>query len=203
MKLSILIPSIPQRLDQLKATLAFYESMIEKCNLGGEVELISICDNKMRSIGRKRSDLITISQGEYVVISDDDDRLTRKYFERIKEAMDAMCDVIVYYQFARINDDYTFVDFGRNFPVEYQVNMGVTKRPAWHCCTWRRSIVKDILFGDMNYGEDYEWAMIANARAQSEYRIAEICHIYEHDSDKSAALFSLKDVQYECSHKRC
>lgn len=187
MKLSILIPSIPQRLDQLKATLAFYESMITRYNLNGEVELLSICDNKMRSIGRKRSDLIAMSQGDYVVISDDDDRLTRKYFERIKEAMESWSDVIVYYQFARINDLYTFVDFGRNFQVEHEVSMGVTKRPAWHCCTWRRSLVKDILFGDTNYGEDHEWAMAANALAKSEYRIAEVCHIYEHDSDKTAA----------------
>jgi hypothetical protein len=95
--------------------------------------------------------------------------------------------VIVYYQFARINDLYTFVDFGRNFPVEYEVHLGITKRPAWHCCTWRRSIVKDLKFGDMNYGEDHEWAMAANGNAISEYRISEVCHIYEHDSEKTAA----------------
>lgn len=187
MKLSILIPSIQQRLYQLKETLAFYESMIEKYNLSGEVEILSICDNKMRSIGRKRSDLISMAQGEYIVISDDDDRLTRKYFERIVQAIQSDSDVIVYYQFARINDLYTFVDFGRNFPVDYEVHLGVTKRPAWHCCTWRRSLVQDIKFGDTNYGEDHKWAMEANARAKSEYRIAEVCHIYEHDSHLTAA----------------
>lgn len=187
MKLSILIPSIPERLDQLKAVIAFYESMIEKHNLTGQVELLSFCDNKKRSIGQKRTDLISLAKGEYVVMSDEDDRLTRKYFERIAEAIESKCDVIVYYQFARINDLYTFVDFGRNFPVQYEVPMGVTLRPAWHCCTWRRSIVKDIKFGDTNYGEDHEWAMAANDIAKSEYRIAEVCHIYEHDSHLSAA----------------
>lgn len=188
MLLSILIPSIPERLDSLKEKFAFYESMITKYNLTGEVELLSLCDNKKRSIGQKRTDLFALAKGRYVVMTDDDaDKLTRKYFERIKEAIESDQDVIVYYQFARINDLYTFVDFGRNFPVQYEVPMGVTLRPAWHCCTWRRSLVKDIQFGDTNYGEDHEWAMAANALAKSEYRIAEVCHIYEHDSDKTAA----------------
>lgn len=187
MKLSILIPSIPKRLDQLKATLAFYESMIEKYNLNGEVELISICDNKMRSIGRKRSDLIAMAQGEYIVISDDDDRLTRKYFERIMPAIELGADVITYFQFARINDDYTFVSFGLRNPSDYQVHIGITRRPAWHCCTWRRVVIKDLKFGDMNWGEDHEWAVAANAVAETEHHITDICHIYEHDSDKTAA----------------
>lgn len=187
MKLSILIPSIPQRLDQLKATLAFYESMIEKYNLGGEVELISICDNKTRSIGRKRSDLIAMAQGEYVVISDDDDRLTQKYFEKISAAMDTNADVITYFQFARINDDFTFVDFRLRGDNEYQNHIGITKRPAWHCCTWRRDVVKDIKFGDTNYGEDDSWQREANKLARTGHHIHDICHIYEHDSEMTAA----------------
>lgn len=195
MKLSILIPSIPERLDQLKSVISFYESMIEKYNLTGQVELLSLCDNKKRSIGQKRTDLISLAKGEYVVMSDEDDRLTRRYFEKISAAMDTNSDVITYFQFARINDDFTFVDFRLRGENEYQNHIGITKRPAWHCCTWRRDVVKDIKFGDTNYGEDDSWQREANKLAKTAYHIADICHIYEHDSDKSAALFSLKDVQ--------
>lgn len=187
MKLSILIPSIPERLDQLKAVIAFYESMIEKYNLTEEVELLSFCDNKKRSIGQKRTDLISLAKGKYVVMSDEDDRLTRRYFEKIMTAIESGADVITYYQFARINDDYTFVSFGLRSPSDYQVHIGITRRPAWHCCTWRRSIVSDLKFGDMNYGEDHEWAVAANEVAETEHKITDICHVYEHDSEKTAA----------------
>lgn len=187
MKLSILIPSIPQRLPQLIDTIARYESLIEKYGLQGQVELLSFCDNKQRSIGKKRSDLIAMSQGEYIVISDDDDKLTRKYFELIMGVIDQGPDVITYHQFARINNEYTFVDFKLQNPVGDFVHMGITQRPAWHCCTWKREVVKDIQFPHINYGEDHHWAMAANERAKKEIHISEICHVYEHDSDKTAA----------------
>lgn len=188
MLLSILIPSIPERLDSLKEKFAYYESMITKYNLTGEVELLSLCDNKKRSIGQKRTDLFALAKGRYVVMTDDDlDRLTRKYFENIRAAIEKGPDVITYYQFARINDDYTFVNFGLGYENQYQNHMGVTLRPAWHCCTWKRDVVKDIKFGDSNYGEDDYFQREANKAARTEYKINDVCHIYEHDSDKTAA----------------
>jgi hypothetical protein len=186
--LSILIPSIPERLTNLQAKIAEYEALIDKYGLNGKVEIVSVCDNKTRSIGQKRTDLIRLSQGRYVVMTDDDaDRLTRRYFENIEEAIAHDPDVITYFQFARINDDYTFVSFGLRNPSDYQVHIGVTRRPAWHCCTWRRAVVEDIKFGDKNWGEDHEWAMAANELAETEHHIADICHVYEHDSEKTAA----------------
>jgi hypothetical protein len=186
--LSILIPSIPERLTNLQVKIAEYEALIDKYGLNGKVEIVSVCDNKTRSIGQKRTDLIRLSQGRYVVMTDDDaDRLTRRYFENIEEAIAHDPDVITYFQFARINDDYTFVDFGLNHPVEYQRHMGITLRPAWHCCTWRREIVESLSFANTNYGEDHDFALAANALATEEYKIHDICHVYEHDSDKTAA----------------
>lgn len=187
MKLSILIPSIPERLEQLSKVMLNYSLLIEKYNLTGAVELLSICDNKTRSIGKKRSDLITIAQGEYIVISDDDDRLTEKYFEHIMDRMNIGVDVITYKQFARINNEYSFVDFGLNRSIQDFVHIGITQRPAWHCCTWKREVVKDVQFEDINWGEDHNWAIRANELAKTESHINEICHIYEHDSHLTAA----------------
>lgn len=184
-KLSILIPSIPERLEKLNDVISFYESMIAKYSI--DAEILSFTDNKKRSIGRKRTDLLRLAQGEYVVMSDEDDRLTRRYFEKIVEAMASGADVITYFQFARINDDYTFVNFRLRGENEYQNNAGITQRPAWHCCTWKRDVVKDIEFSDTNYGEDDDWQREANRRAVTERHIPEVCHIYEHDSHLTAA----------------
>lgn len=185
--LSILIPSIPDRMTQLHGLLTLYQSYIDKFNLKERIELLCFVDNKKRSIGRKRSDLITMSEGRYVVISDDDDRLTEKYFEVIMQAIQDGADVITYWQFARINHEYYFIDFGLGNELQPTTNLGIIKRPAWHCCTWKREVVKDIKFPEINWGEDGPWSGAANKAAKSEFKINEICHIYSHDSHLTSA----------------
>lgn len=186
-KLSILIPAIPERMNKLSATLHWYNEHIEKYNLKEQVELLSIIDNKKRSIGRKRSDLIAIAQGEYVAMSDDDDYFTEAYFENIESAINEGQDVITYWQYARINKLHTFVSFGLRNDNQPEMNRGITCRPAWHCCTWKRDLIKDIMFGDSNYGEDDKFATEANVIAKTEKFIDQVCHVYQHDSNLTAA----------------
>lgn len=187
MILSVLVPSIPERLIELYNLLKTYQSYIDKYNLTEQVELLSICDNKKRTIGKKRSDLIAMSQGRYIVISDDDDQLCEKYFELIASEIEKGSDVITYDQLARINHEYSIVQFRHNNPVEDFNKSGITKRPAWHCCTWRREVVMDIKFDDLMWGEDHNFQAMANEAAKTTSHIPEICHIYEHDSHKTAS----------------
>jgi glycosyltransferase involved in cell wall biosynthesis len=185
--LSILIPSIPERLPILHALINRYQDYIEKYNLTEWVEIVSIIDNKKRSIGQKRSDLIALAQGKYFVITDDDDELLGSYFRFIHEAIDQDKDVITYKQWAVINDDSSTVVFRLKSENDELQKDGITRRKAWHCCTWKIDIVKDIEWSKINWGEDSFWADFANLKAETEYHIDEICHIYRHDSTKTAA----------------
>jgi hypothetical protein len=187
MILSVLVPSIPERLIELYNLLKTYQSYIDKYNLTEQVELISICDNKKRTIGKKRSDLIAMAQGSYIVISDDDDQLCEKYFELIASEIEKSVDVITYDQLARINFEYSIVRFGHNNPIEDFNKSGITLRPAWHCCTWKREVVRDIKFDDIMWGEDHNFALMANKAAKTTSHIPEICHIYEHDAHLTAS----------------
>ena len=187
--LSILIPSIPERLHQLKDIIETYERYIDFCGLNGMVEIIAIVDNKQRSVGTKSNNLLAIAEGDYVVRSDDDDRLTQFYFQSIYEACEKRVDVITYLQDARINDVRTTVHFGlKNENQEFQTN-GITLRPAWHCCTWKREflIENEVHFSNTNYGEDDTFQRLANEKAQTSCHINEVCHVYIHDSTKTAA----------------
>lgn len=186
-KLSILIPSIPDRWEQLHSRLSAYQCWIDLYNLNSKVELLSIIDNKERSIGRKRSDLITIAEGRYIVITDDDDILPSRYFQMIAAAIDTNADVITYQQNATINKEHSLVHFRLKAEIGEWIDGGDTIRPAWHCCTWKREVVKDIPFPHINYGEDAPWAIEANIRAQTEHHIEEPLHYYYHDSTKTAA----------------
>lgn len=186
--ISILIPSIPQRLDRLKELIQKYEAYISKYDL--DMEIISIVDNKRITVGAKRNALVDLARGEYWVMSDDDDELTEIYFQTINSLYysGSSPDVFTYLQSARINEDRSTVKFGLKNINEELVKDGVTNRPAWHCCTWRKDAVKDARFdSSLNWGEDDLFQRTANQLAKTEIHIPEICHIYEHDSNLTAA----------------
>lgn len=185
--LSILIPSIPSRLDKLSNVMKLYSEYIMKYNLHPLVEIVSIVDNRKRSIGQKRNDLVDIAKGQYWVMSDEDDQLTERYFELILPNINLQPDVITYLQSARINDDKSIVKFGLKNINEDFIPNGTTNRPAWHCCTWRTAAVREARFADKNWGEDDLFQRTANELAQVEIHIPEVCHVYEHDSNLTTA----------------
>lgn len=185
--LSILIPGIPERIDQIKWLTSLYQAYIDKYSLTDAVQILSIIDNKKVSIGAKRNNLVSLSDGKYWVMSDDDDVLSETYFSLIWDAMVQGPDVITYLQSARINNDRSTVKFGLKNINEELVKDGITNRPAWHCCTWRKEAIKEARFANKNWGEDDLFQRVANELAQTEYHIPEICHIYEHDSHLTTA----------------
>lgn len=187
--LSILIPAIPERLDKLKTLIGVYEEYIKMYGLTGQVEVLAVVDNKQRSIGAKCNSLLAIADGYYVVRSDDDDRLTQAYFKNIAYACAQNVDVITYLQEARINEDRTTVRFGLWYPNQEFQKDGITLRPAWHCCTWKREFIdiNGIWFDNLNYAEDEPFARLANERAKTSHHIPEVCHVYTHDSTQTAS----------------
>jgi glycosyltransferase involved in cell wall biosynthesis len=185
--LSILIPSIPERIDQLKAVIEKYQSYIDKYDLNNGVQIISFIDNKKITIGEKRNMLVSMAAGKYWVMSDEDDQLTEMYFQYFKCLLGKDVDVITYLQSAQINDDKSTVEFGLNNVNEDLIPNGITKRMAWHCCTWRKEAVKEARFAPINWGEDDLFARTANELAKTSYHFPEVCHIYRHDSTKTAA----------------
>lgn len=185
--LSILIPSIPERMGQLRQTIERYQSYIDKYANTEFVQIVSVVDNKKVSIGEKRNALVKLAAGDYWVMSDDDDSLTESYFFHLSGMMISGCDVITYLQSARINEDKSTVKFGLKNINEQLVKDGITNRPAWHCCTWRKNAIKEARFAPTNWGEDDLFQRTANELAKTEYHIPEICHVYEHDSNLTTA----------------
>ena len=52
-----------------------------------KVELLVLIDNKKRTLGAKRNEMIGLAKGEYVVFIDDDDLVSEDYVESILEAI--------------------------------------------------------------------------------------------------------------------
>ncbi len=90
-KLSILIPTVPRRKESLDRLLSVLYSQLKD-----EVELIVMLDNKKRTLGYKRREMMTLAQGEYVVFIDDDDDITTDYVSTLLRATNSGADVINY-----------------------------------------------------------------------------------------------------------
>ena len=183
MKLSILTPTVPSRACQLAKLTNKIASQIE----GLDVEHLSFCDNRKRSIGEKRQALIDIAQGEYVAFVDDDDDVSDDYVAKILAAIERKPDLITFRQDVTYNGRKSQVHFGINNPDQILVYDGITLRAPWHVCVWNRIRVEGCQFLSVNYGEDYAWSVQARKRCKSAVHIDTVLHYYRHCTETTLA----------------
>lgn len=189
MKLSILTPAIPQRLDQVAKLCAEVERQIGRL----EVEHLVLLDNKRRTVGEKRDALLRAARGDYVAFVDDDDWIAPDYVPGIlaatqgHEGHDAP-DVVTFLQQATVNGAEGTIEFRLGNGNERFLPGGIAKRNAWHVCAWRRSLAIQSHFPASNYGEDWAFAEpLCRLRDLREAHIPRVLHYYRHDATTTAA----------------
>ena len=191
--LSILIASIPSRMDKARA---LYENLLFQAgkNDHGTVEILLFLDNKQRSVGMKRQSLLDLSRGEYIVFVDDDDEVSDLYVTKIVQAIlvDNIArgaekpDVIVWPILVSINGAQKGIVLPSiahiNKPIpEYEPP--VTYRPPHHLCCWKREIAIKGVFPDKQHGEDFDWARQVWPHAKTE-KFVELA-LYHYRWDKA------------------
>lgn len=178
---SILIPSVPTRLDRLKKQFDFFEPLIKD----KPVEVLAFTDNKKRSVGLKRDALVQIAQGEYLSFVDDDDLAEYHYVDEVLNAirLHPDADLFTLKMKSTINNGNTFVvDFDLKYENQEakQVNgvwQNITRKP-FHNNIWRSSIAKSERFADASYGEDYHWAKRLHPKVKAYYKIDKVMSHY-------------------------
>lgn len=186
MKLSILTPSIPSRLE--KAVALSEEIQRQAAEIGtDEVEHLIFTDNRRRTIGAKRQALVDIARGEYVAFVDDDDRICSEYLANLLKGVRSGADVVTFEQDAWYNGQHSRVVFQLGQGDGLWEPNGVTGRDAWHVCAWRRSLVRHCQFEESNYGEDAVWCRQARQLARNSVHIDKVLHEYHHDAALTAA----------------
>lgn len=205
-KLTIGIPSIPSRMRMgLEPLFAKLQSQIGERK---DVEVISLMDNKLMSIGRKKQLLLQIARGKYTCIIDDDDDISSNFVYEICEAIQNNdgVDVICYDQEAIIEGvSYlvtTDINHPKNPPFEQlpqhpKNSLGEyvpCKRPPWQWCSWNTEFCNKFKFGDSNWGEDSFFVENALKEVKTQYKINKILHIYKWSSKTSEAPFIANQV---------
>ena len=188
-KLSILIPSIPSRIDRLVKLFDFLNNQVKD----KPVEILSFLDNKKRSIGYKRDALVQIAKGEYLAFVDDDDRVSVDYVDEILNIIvKSAPDLITFNQECVINKENPFIvrfgiDYG-NQEIHKENDLWVDiKREPFHSCVWKSNIAKSERFADASYGEDWHWAKRLIPKVVIADNIDKVLHFYTFDTDITEA----------------
>lgn len=216
--LSVLITSLPERLEA--HLLPLWRKLTAQAAATGaptQVELVSLLDNRTRTIGEKREDLVQIARGHYVAFVDDDDDISPDYLPQL---LAAIATTSLTPHTSRLTphtshltphashltppvpftgpDVITFEQRAIIAGVEGHCIFGLGQpnedfragrflRNAWHICAWRRDLARQYHFPIGNDGEDWAWASQLCAAARTSHHIPAILHHYHYDPKVSAA----------------
>lgn len=185
-KISILIPSIVERSDSFKALKFDLQQQRSKLENPLDIQILTLVDNKERSIGFKRNWLVEHAAGEYMCFIDDDDIVHEKYIEILLAATKTGADCCSF-----IGEYFQDGKFDRLFYHSLKYNrwyddaLGYYRYPNHLNCI-KRDLVKDIFFPETNFGEDHNWSTTVHSlgRLQTEAEIPMPIYKYMFKSKK-------------------
>ena len=200
--LSVLVPGLPSRLpiDGENSTEHPLTEIHDQCKaklddkIHRPVEILYLLDNKMMSVGRKRSILLNIAQGRYFTFVDDDDEVSDGYVDmllaaiREHDGVDVICfkQDCIHVQTGLIERcEYSLGYAYENGPIEGKPNERWWKGLPAHTMAWRTDLVNDIPFPDGNFGEDTAWVKLACERAKTEHRIDKVLYNYRFNEKRT------------------
>ena len=176
-KLTIGIPTLPNRMKKYLDPL--YTKLLSQIGDSKDIEVLALMDNRIMSVGKKRTLLFANASGKYTCIIDDDDDVTDDFVATLRSVIndDLDVDVICYDQDADMNGTHfvvkTSLDHDKKLPydqmkVDQFNNPLPCRRPPWHWCAWKTSFARQFPFGDSNTQEDTVFVRqaIANAKTQ-------------------------------------
>lgn len=186
-KLTVLIPSIPNRLESKMIPLfRKIQEQVNKLKNPKDVEILCLVDNKMRSVGYKRESLVYISRGDFLAFVDDDDDIEDHYIEKAVDAIsnNPDVDVITFKEKVFINGQGPmYLTFELGYPENDSVYKPNAKRPPWHSCFWKRQIAQKFHFPDLMVEEDWHWVSQLNKVAKTSYHIDDFMKTYRWDEN--------------------
>lgn len=195
-KLSILVPTVPSRIDLFYPRLI--KHLLKQTESYNDIEVLSIFDNKKRTIGEKRNNLMDMANGEYLVFIDDDDRITDDYIYEIMTALykNPHTDCVVF-------DSMTFFPdrdcYKASFGIEFEdgifdINnkkLRTAKPP--HVMVYKSSIAKSHRFPHIQSGEDSDWVNRASKDIVKQTRIDKLLYYYDSNYIETSESGSLTD----------
>lgn len=193
-KLSILVLTVPSRLRAFFPKLMMeLQNQTQKYN---DIEIIALYDNKKRSVGKKRDDILKLAQGEYLVFIDDDDRIADDYIDQIMTALyeNPSTDCVVFDCICRVNKgDGKLCKYGIEFEYGDILDGKEWRGKPAHTMVYKSTIAQKHHFSDMIYSEDYDWVGRAYHDIKEQTRIDKVLYHYDADYETTSETTGLAD----------
>lgn len=157
--LTVCILSLTERKDCLDKLITNLNNYIKRSTL--RVEVLTNVDNREKTVGQKRNELVDQAQGKYICFIDDDDDVDEDYFVEIENGLNAFleidcCSLIGKY----IKDGEYIKNFYHSMRYKrYDEDEYGYYRPPNHLNAILTGFVKRIKFPTKNHGEDTDFAM--------------------------------------------
>ena len=174
--LSVLICSLKERLpmlERLVKELTFFKTFSSLT-----IEILTDTDNREKSIGQKRNDLVMKAKGKYCCFIDDDDQVSKFYFKEIEEALKDKPDCVsmlgmLYQNKHRVKPFVHTIETDK-----YMEDEEAFYRPPNHLNPILTGLVKRVGFLPKNWGEDTDFAMRMRGLLHTEGKVRNILYHY-------------------------
>jgi hypothetical protein len=172
-------------------------SKLERLVHGYSAEIIAVLDNKMRTIGAKCNDLITMARGDYLTFVDDDDDVSVDYVDKIMESVEDAVrmpqppEVINYQVSCVVESREGVITRGVVLPSIHHPNEefheGTVLRKPLQTSVWRSDLAKSAKWLEANYEADSHWARQLWPKIKSEVNLPTILYYYRHSAKTTEA----------------
>lgn len=188
LRLSILMPTIPERKEIFTKLYKEVERQVKQCYrlhpTLEQVQLISDHRPKFKdggpTIGAKRQSLIERATGRYLCFLDDDEWISPDYVEILLRLCLEMRDICTFNNISKFDNYWCVVQMGLGNKENEQARPGFIKRKPWHICPVRSQLAKQVVFPESNYGEDWVWFDQVLKNCFNEAHADNIIHEYRH-----------------------
>jgi hypothetical protein len=178
---SILIPTLVERSKKFNHLVTSINEKRQRICPDLKIEFCISCDNREKSVGKKREELLKNAKGKYMSFVDDDDDLTDAYFE------DALACIRGDFQVCRLRGQmaqFTFTHSIDNTLSSPMARDGEFLRPPNHLNIMVTDVANLIPFADAKRGEDLDWTI----------RLAKTCALkreYQSDSSRIHYIYNM------------
>lgn len=191
--LSVLIPTIPERVDMFTKLYNEVQRQVEYCftvhpSLGSVQILVDGSKKFLEgglSIGKKREALVNRANGKYLCFLDDDETIAPNYIELLLRAAQKDVDVITFKAFSKLETYWMVAAMGLSNENQ-EARPGIITRKPWHTCPVISYFAKLHQFDDTSYGEDWAWMEKVLEHCKTEEHIDAILLSYNHGSHSEA-----------------
>tara|TARA_R110002096_G_scaffold393923_1_gene589036 strand:- start:742 stop:1374 length:633 start_codon:yes stop_codon:yes gene_type:complete len=201
LKLSVLILSIPSRLEKYKI---LQDKLLSQIGDRDDVEILCLIDNKSMHIFEKRNELLRSARSSHIAWLDDDDDVADNYIERLTETIEENpnADVISFNQDCYLNGIHARVFLKMGNPHEpvipvadgYSHTYKDTLRPPYHFNVWKRTLAQSESFESKYHPqtgqscEDIDWLMRLYPKVEESVALDDFLHIYQWSSEETESI---------------